>query len=150
METSLRFDSQSKHLKLFAKEKFSNDDNYVLTVRAAAAPSNTSLTPFSLHPQSSLREKKSFVVRLAFVVAFPEAAWRQRLVPITTRDLLLMSSLLLPLSLLSSTTTATITTAGLRVVGHQGWAGGEQSVRAQKVLPRGREAVQVASSYWNH
>lgn len=58
METSLRFDSQSKHLKLFAKEKFSNDDNYVLTVRAAAAPSNTSLTPFSLHPQSSLREKK--------------------------------------------------------------------------------------------
>ena len=33
METSLRFDSQTKHLKLFAKEKFSNDDNYVLTVR---------------------------------------------------------------------------------------------------------------------
>ena len=33
METSLRFDSGKKHLKLFAKEKFSNDDNYVLTVR---------------------------------------------------------------------------------------------------------------------
>ena len=33
METSLRFDSQTKHLKLFAKEKFANDDNYVLTVR---------------------------------------------------------------------------------------------------------------------
>jgi hypothetical protein len=33
METSLRFDSRTKHLCLFAKEKFSNDDNYVLTVR---------------------------------------------------------------------------------------------------------------------
>jgi len=38
METSLRFDSQGKHLKLFAKEKFSNDDNYVLTVRARRRP----------------------------------------------------------------------------------------------------------------
>ena len=37
METSLRFDSQTKHLKLFAKEKFSNDDNYVLTVRPPPA-----------------------------------------------------------------------------------------------------------------
>ena len=36
-ETSLRFDSQTKHLKLFAKEKFSNDDNYVLTVRPPPA-----------------------------------------------------------------------------------------------------------------
>ena len=33
----LRFDSQTKHLKLFAKEKFSNDDNYVLTVRPPPA-----------------------------------------------------------------------------------------------------------------
>ena len=32
METSLRFDSNGKSLRLFAKEKFSNDDNYVLTV----------------------------------------------------------------------------------------------------------------------
>ena len=37
METSLRFDSRTKHLCLFAKEKFSNDDNYVLTVRAPHA-----------------------------------------------------------------------------------------------------------------
>ena len=36
METSLRFDSGNKHLKLFAKEKFCNDDNYVLTVRRPA------------------------------------------------------------------------------------------------------------------
>ena len=39
METSLRFDSRTKHLCLFAKEKFSNDDNYVLTVRVPRAPS---------------------------------------------------------------------------------------------------------------
>ena len=38
METSLRFDSRTKHLCLFAKEKFSNDDNYVLTVRLLRAP----------------------------------------------------------------------------------------------------------------
>ena len=38
METSLRFDSGKKHLKLFAKEKFSNDDNYVLTVRRRDRP----------------------------------------------------------------------------------------------------------------
>ena len=38
METSLRFDSRTKHLCLFAKEKFSNDDNYVLTVRPLRAP----------------------------------------------------------------------------------------------------------------
>ena len=37
METSLRFDSRTKHLCLFAKEKFSNDDNYVLTVRVPRA-----------------------------------------------------------------------------------------------------------------
>ncbi len=36
METSLRFDSGNKHLKLFAKEKFCNDDDYVLTVRRPA------------------------------------------------------------------------------------------------------------------
>ena len=36
METSLRFDSGNKHLKLFAKEMFCNDDNYVLTVRRPA------------------------------------------------------------------------------------------------------------------
>ena len=40
METSLRFDSRTKHLCLFAKEKFSNDDNYVLTVRPLRAPSS--------------------------------------------------------------------------------------------------------------
>ena len=32
METSPRFDSNGKSLRLSAKEKFSNDDNYVLTV----------------------------------------------------------------------------------------------------------------------
>jgi hypothetical protein len=45
METSLRFDSQGKHLKLFAKEKFSNDDNYVLTVRARRRPDEPRRAP---------------------------------------------------------------------------------------------------------
>jgi|AntAceMinimDraft_1070359.scaffolds.fasta_scaffold17727_4 hypothetical protein len=51
METSLRFDSQTKHLKLFAKEKFSNDDNYVLTVRDQ--PSSTTGSPPNCLPPTS-------------------------------------------------------------------------------------------------
>jgi hypothetical protein len=61
METSLRFDSTGKHLKLFAKERFSNDDNYVLTVRARTPaqplkplphlrpPTSSALTPAEVH-----------------------------------------------------------------------------------------------------
>jgi hypothetical protein len=49
METSLRFDSQTKHLKLFAKEKFSNDDNYVLTVRPP--PALARVRPLALPPR---------------------------------------------------------------------------------------------------
>ena len=63
METSLRFDSQTKHLKLFAKEKFSNDDNYVLTVRPPPAlarnPGPPPRTPASTAPPRLARESES-------------------------------------------------------------------------------------------
>jgi|TARA_B100001142_G_scaffold78067_1_gene78821 hypothetical protein len=54
METSLRFDSGKKHLKLFAKEKFSNDDNYVLTVRRRDRPHGDGPYPTAgaLYPRS--------------------------------------------------------------------------------------------------
>ena len=51
METSLRFDSQTKHLKLFAKEKFSNDDNYVLTVRPPPAIARNPGPPRAFPPR---------------------------------------------------------------------------------------------------
>lgn len=72
METSLRFDSQAKHLKLFAKEKFSNDDNYVLTVRvplphplerAPFNPSSRSSSLFFPTRQSSRPRKRGMVRR---------------------------------------------------------------------------------------
>lgn len=63
METSLRFDSQTKHLKLFAKEKFSNDDNYVLTVRPPPAlarnPGPPPRIPASTAPPRLDREPES-------------------------------------------------------------------------------------------
>ena len=47
----LRFDSQTKHLKLFAKEKFSNDDNYVLTVRPRPQSPGTRVRPRAFPPR---------------------------------------------------------------------------------------------------
>lgn len=98
METSLRFDSQTKHLKLFAKEKFSNDDNYVLTVR----------------PPPALARNPGPPPRIPASTAPP------RLEPRVRESSRFFSSTSDPPSP-SLTPPSTAITPGLRIPGHQGW-----------------------------
>ena len=147
METSLRFDSRTKHLCLFAKEKFSNDDNYVLTVRPLRAPSSPERpnpNPRAgvaggsrrdddaeqrgfLHPTRSRRARDSG----------PDAvspAFRRRAYSANERrggeDTLTL--LFLPRALRCGHAAPRLASArsGFRLSGHEGWARGEPRVRA--------------------
>jgi len=140
METSLNFDSKDKRLKLFAKERFTNDDNYVLTVRptqSASAP------PHRIHPSPShpLFRGPSGLRRL-HCSNHPNLTRISNSIPPQTAPFFFKIALTTPP--LPTTPLPPPhppppprATTGVGVAGHEGRAGGEQGVRAQKVLPGG-------------
>ena len=151
METSLRFDSGKKHLKLFAKEKFSNDDNYVLTVRVPRAPSGRERPNPTLEPAkrprgevspsdiSSLERKKEAAQSRSSKKGFSFQTRDERVKRVIDSRLTRFALSICCLYVSSSPLAAVPSDAhsiiykrkkGFGFAGHEGWSRGEPRVRA--------------------